>query len=66
MAMGGWYWLRCSPYFRVFNPEIQLKKFDEKEDISVSGSEFEMGYGALWLSTLLREIEQSKRIKLEY
>jgi deoxyribodipyrimidine photo-lyase len=34
---GRWYWLRCSPYFRVFNPEIQLKKFDEKEDISVSG-----------------------------
>jgi deoxyribodipyrimidine photolyase len=37
MAMGSWYWLRCGPYFRVFNPEIQLKKFDEKEDISVSG-----------------------------
>jgi deoxyribodipyrimidine photolyase len=32
VAMGSWYWLRCSPYFRVFNPEIQLKKFDE--DIS--------------------------------
>jgi deoxyribodipyrimidine photo-lyase len=30
MAMGGWYRFDAA-YFRVFNPEIQLKKFDERE-----------------------------------
>jgi deoxyribodipyrimidine photo-lyase len=45
--MGSWYWLRCSPYFRVFNPEIQLKKFDEKgRYIRKWIPNFEMGYGA--------------------
>jgi deoxyribodipyrimidine photo-lyase len=40
--VGNWQWAAgtgcdAALYFRVFNPEIQLKKFDEKEDISVSG-----------------------------
>jgi hypothetical protein len=29
LAMGGWYRL-MQPVFQVFNPEIQLKKFDER------------------------------------
>ena len=48
---GGWQWAAGSgcdaaPYFRVFNPEIQQKKFDEKGIyIRKWIKEFELGYG---------------------
>ena len=48
--VGNWQWAAgtgcdAAPYFRVFNPEIQLKKFDEKE-IYVRKwiKEFDLGY----------------------
>jgi deoxyribodipyrimidine photo-lyase len=50
--VGNWQWAAgtgcdAAPYFRVFNPEIQLKKFDEKgRYIRKWIPEFEMGYGA--------------------
>lgn len=49
--VGNWQWAAgtgcdAAPYFRVFNPEIQLKKFDEKGIyIRKWIAEFELGYG---------------------
>jgi deoxyribodipyrimidine photo-lyase len=49
--VGNWQWAAgtgcdAAPYFRVFNPEIQLKKFDEKgRYIRKWIPEFELGYG---------------------
>ena len=49
--VGNWQWAAgtgcdAAPYFRVFNPEIQLKKFDEKGVyIRKWIKEFEFGYG---------------------
>lgn len=49
--VGNWQWAAgtgcdAAPYFRVFNPEIQLKKFDEKGIyIRKWISEFDLGYG---------------------
>jgi len=49
--VGNWQWAAGSgcdaaPYFRVFNPEIQLKKFDEKGIyIRKWIPEFDLGYG---------------------
>ncbi|NDP26691.1 MAG: deoxyribodipyrimidine photo-lyase [Flavobacterium sp.] len=48
--VGNWQWAAgtgcdAAPYFRVFNPEIQLKKFDEKGIyIRKWISEFDLGY----------------------
>jgi deoxyribodipyrimidine photo-lyase len=48
--VGNWQWAAgtgcdAAPYFRVFNPEIQLKKFDEKEIyIRKWIPEFDLGY----------------------
>jgi len=50
--VGNWQWAAgtgcdAAPYFRVFNPEIQLKKFDEKgKYIRKWIKEFDLGYGA--------------------
>lgn len=50
--IGNWQWAAgtgcdAAPYFRVFNPEIQLKKFDEKGIyIRKWIPEFDLGYGA--------------------
>jgi deoxyribodipyrimidine photo-lyase len=49
--VGNWQWAAgtgcdAAPYFRVFNPEIQLKKFDEKGIyIRKWIPEFNLGYG---------------------
>ncbi len=49
--VGNWQWAAgtgcdAAPYFRVFNPEIQLKKFDEKGIyIKKWIPEFDLGYG---------------------
>ncbi len=49
--VGNWQWAAgtgcdAAPYFRVFNPEIQFKKFDEKGIyIRKWISEFDLGYG---------------------
>ena len=49
--VGNWQWAAgtgcdAAPYFRVFNPEIQLQKFDEKGIyIRKWIKEFELGYG---------------------
>jgi deoxyribodipyrimidine photo-lyase len=49
--VGNWQWAAgtgcdAAPYFRVFNPEIQLKKFDEKGVyIRKWIPEFDLGYG---------------------
>ena len=49
--IGNWQWAAgtgcdAAPYFRVFNPEIQLKKFDEKGIyIRKWIPEFDLGYG---------------------
>ncbi|TRX39268.1 cryptochrome/photolyase family protein [Flavobacterium restrictum] len=49
--VGNWQWAAgtgcdAAPYFRVFNPEIQLKKFDEKGIyIHKWIPEFNLGYG---------------------
>jgi deoxyribodipyrimidine photo-lyase len=49
--VGNWQWAAgtgcdAAPYFRVFNPEIQLKKFDEKgRYIRKWIPEFDCGYG---------------------
>lgn len=49
--VGNWQWAAgtgcdAAPYFRVFNPEIQLKKFDEKGIyIRKWIPEFDLGYG---------------------
>nr|WP_315152597.1 deoxyribodipyrimidine photo-lyase [uncultured Flavobacterium sp.] len=49
--VGNWQWAAgtgcdASPYFRVFNPDIQLKKFDEKGIyIRKWIPEFDLGYG---------------------
>jgi deoxyribodipyrimidine photo-lyase len=49
--VGNWQWAAgtgcdAAPYFRVFNPEIQLKKFDEKGSyIRKWIPEFDLGYG---------------------
>lgn len=49
--VGNWQWAAgtgcdAAPYFRVFNPEIQLKKFDEKGIyIRKWIKEFDFGYG---------------------
>ena len=49
--VGNWQWAAgtgcdAAPYFRVFNPEIQQKKFDEKGIyIRKWISEFDLGYG---------------------
>jgi deoxyribodipyrimidine photo-lyase len=49
--VGNWQWAAgtgcdAAPYFRVFNPDIQLKKFDEKGIyIRKWISEFDLGYG---------------------
>ena len=49
--IGNWQWAAgtgcdAAPYFRVFNPDIQLKKFDEKgEYIRQWIPEFDLGYG---------------------
>ena len=49
--VGNWQWAAgtgcdAAPYFRVFNPEIQLKKFDEKGIyIRKWVKEFDLGYG---------------------
>lgn len=49
--VGNWQWAAgtgcdAAPYFRVFNPEIQLKKFDERgRYIRKWIPEFELGYG---------------------
>lgn len=49
--VGNWQWAAgtgcdAAPYFRVFNPEIQLKKFDEKgRYIRKWIPEFDFGYG---------------------
>ncbi|HSN49515.1 MAG TPA: deoxyribodipyrimidine photo-lyase [Flavobacterium sp.] len=49
--VGNWQWAAgtgcdAAPYFRVFNPEIQLKKFDEKGIyIRKWIKEFDLGYG---------------------
>lgn len=49
--IGNWQWAAgtgcdAAPYFRVFNPEIQLKKFDEKGIyIRQWIPEFDLGYG---------------------
>jgi deoxyribodipyrimidine photo-lyase len=50
--VGNWQWAAgtgcdAAPYFRVFNPEIQQKKFDEKGAyIRQWIPEFDLGYGA--------------------
>ena len=50
--VGNWQWAAgtgcdAAPYFRVFNPDIQLKKFDEKgRYIRKWIPEFDFGYGA--------------------
>ena len=50
--VGNWQWAAgtgcdAAPYFRVFNPEIQLQKFDEKGIyIRKWIPEFDLGYGA--------------------
>ncbi|MFV8327149.1 cryptochrome/photolyase family protein [Flavobacterium sp. ZS1P14] len=50
--VGNWQWAAgtgcdAAPYFRVFNPEIQQKKFDEKGSyIRKWIKEFDFGYGA--------------------
>ncbi|MGL5113194.1 MAG: cryptochrome/photolyase family protein [Flavobacterium sp.] len=50
--VGNWQWAAgtgcdAAPYFRVFNPEIQLKKFDAKGHyIRKWIPEFDLGYGA--------------------
>jgi deoxyribodipyrimidine photo-lyase len=51
--VGNWQWAAgtgcdATPYFRVFNPSIQLKKFDEKGVYIRQWIEFELGYGSLW------------------
>ena len=49
--VGNWQWAAgtgcdAAPYFRVFNPDIQLKKFDEKGIyIRKWIKEFDLGYG---------------------
>jgi deoxyribodipyrimidine photo-lyase len=49
--VGNWQWAAgtgcdAAPYFRVFNPEIQLKKFDEKGNyVRKWIKEFDLGYG---------------------
>jgi len=49
--VGNWQWAAgtgcdAAPYFRVFNPDIQLKKFDEKGSyIRKWIPEFDLGYG---------------------
>lgn len=49
--VGNWQWAAgtgcdAAPYFRVFNPDIQLKKFDEKSIyIRKWIPEFDLGYG---------------------
>lgn len=49
--VGNWQWAAgtgcdAAPYFRVFNPEIQQKKFDEKGSyVRKWISEFDLGYG---------------------
>ncbi|MFA9190230.1 deoxyribodipyrimidine photo-lyase [Flavobacterium sp. FZUC8N2.13] len=49
--VGNWQWAAgtgcdAAPYFRVFNPDIQLKKFDEKgQYIRKWIPEFDLGYG---------------------
>ena len=49
--VGNWQWAAgtgcdAAPYFRVFNPDIQLKKFDEKGIyIRQWIKEFDLGYG---------------------
>lgn len=49
--LGNWQWAAgtgcdAAPYFRVFNPDIQLKKFDEKGIyIRKWIPEFDLGYG---------------------
>ncbi|MFV8392531.1 cryptochrome/photolyase family protein [Flavobacterium sp. LB2P6] len=49
--VGNWQWAAgtgcdAAPYFRVFNPEIQQKKFDEKGSyIRKWIKEFDLGYG---------------------
>ncbi len=49
--VGNWQWAAgtgcdAAPYFRVFNPEIQLKKFDDKGIyIRKWINEFDLGYG---------------------
>ena len=49
--VGNWQWAAgtgcdAAPYFRVFNPDIQLKKFDEKGSyIRQWIPEFDLGYG---------------------
>lgn len=49
--VGNWQWAAgtgcdAAPYFRVFNPDIQLKKFDEKGIyIRKWIAEFDLGYG---------------------
>ena len=49
--VGNWQWAAgtgcdAAPYFRVFNPEIQLKKFDDKGIyIRKWITEFDLGYG---------------------
>lgn len=49
--VGNWQWAAgtgcdAAPYFRVFNPDIQLKKFDEKGIyIRTWIPEFDLGYG---------------------
>jgi len=49
--VGNWQWAAgtgcdAAPYFRVFNPEIQLKRFDEKGIyIRKWIKEFDLGYG---------------------
>jgi deoxyribodipyrimidine photo-lyase len=49
--VGNWQWAAgtgcdAAPYFRVFNPEIQLQKFDEKGSyIRKWIPEFDLGYG---------------------
>ncbi|MFY8110855.1 MAG: cryptochrome/photolyase family protein, partial [Flavobacterium sp.] len=50
--VGNWQWAAgtgcdAAPYFRVFNPDIQLQKFDSKgQYIRKWISEFDLGYGA--------------------
>ncbi|MFV8343110.1 cryptochrome/photolyase family protein [Flavobacterium sp. XS2P39] len=49
--VGNWQWAAgtgcdAAPYFRVFNPEIQQKKFDEKGSyVRKWIAEFDLGYG---------------------
>jgi deoxyribodipyrimidine photo-lyase len=67
--MWQWQWAAgtgcdATPYFRVFNPSIQLKKFDEKGVyIRQWIPEFELGYGKPMVDHAFAREELLQRIR---